>query len=67
MIDPDEVTYDKADDHEPSAGAEDYAAWLSKTFELEAAGKKDVTAIVKAATKAHGKEFAAWMKKFHPG
>jgi len=68
MIDHDEVTYYKdPDDHEPSDGAADYTSWLAKTFKLKPAGTKDVTTIVKAATKAHGKAFATWMKKFYAG
>jgi hypothetical protein len=66
MIDTDGVTFYKdPDDHEPSAGAEDYVKWLAKQLEQKPVkNAKEIEGLVKAAQKKFAKPFAAWMKQY---
>lgn len=66
MIDHDGVDYYKdEDEHVPSDNHEAYVTWLAKTFKLKPVkDADDALKLVKAANKAQGKAFKAWMKAF---
>jgi hypothetical protein len=68
MVDHDGVDYYKAEDDEPSDGAEAYVAWLDKQLALRPVkGSKEVESIVKAAQERFAKPFGDWMKQYHEG
>jgi len=69
MIDDEKVVYYRdEDDYEPSDGAAEYVAWLTKHFNQKpVSGSNEVEELVNAAQKRFAKPFATWMKRYHGG
>jgi hypothetical protein len=58
------ASFHRARDYEPSAGHDEYVAWLDRHFGLSPA--KDPDAVVAAAQAELGERFARWLARYLP-
>ena len=62
MVDHDEVSFHKADDHEPREKADEYKRWLNAQFGLDPVD--DPKPLLAAAQAKYKAEFEAWLHGF---
>lgn len=63
MIDWDEISFYKSEDHEPTPFAEEYKNWLAENFDLQPVENPDF--LVEKAQSKYQAEFQKWMSRYY--